>query len=67
MYFTENSVFHICSKHINICHHFVCECLAFNEVILNHCASEKNIADMFTKPLAKPQSIALCDHILGIV
>jgi len=67
MCFAENPVFHACSKHIDIRHHFVCEHLASNEVILNHCASEENVADMFTKPLAKPQFIALCDRVLGVV
>ena len=59
MRFAENPVFHGCSKHIDIRHHFVRERLASNEVILNHCANEENVADMFTKPLAKPQFIAL--------
>ena len=67
MCFAENPVFHACSKHIDICHHFVRECLATNEVILNHCASEENVANMFTKPLAKPQFITLHGHVLGVV
>jgi len=67
MHFTKNPVFHTCSKHIDICHHFVRECLASNKVILNHCASEENVADMFTKPLAKPQFITLCGYVLGVV
>jgi len=67
MHFAENPVFHACSKHIDICHHFVCECLASNKVILNHCASEENVVGMFTKLLAKLQFIALCDHVLGVV
>jgi len=67
MRFAENPVFHARSKHIDICHHFVREHLASNEVILNHCASEENVTDMFTKPLAKPQFIALRDRVLGVV
>ena len=67
MCFAENPVFHVCSKHIDICHHFVRECLATNEIILNHCASEENVANMFTKPLAKLQFITLHGHVLGVV
>ena len=67
MRFAENPVFHARSKHIDIRHHFVHERLASNEVILNYCASEENVADMFTKPLAKPQFIALRNHVLGVV
>jgi len=67
MRFAENPVFYAHSKYIDICHHFVCECLASNKVILNHCASEENVVGMFTKPLAKLQFIALCDRVLGVV
>jgi len=67
MRFAENPVFHAHSKHIDICHHFVCEHLASNEVILNYYASEENVADMFTKLLVKLQFIALCDRVLGVV
>jgi len=48
MHFAENPVFHTRSKHIDIRHHFVCEHLASNEVILNYCASEENVADMLS-------------------
>jgi len=67
MRFVENPIFHACSKHIDIRHHFVCERLASNEVILNYCASKENVADMFTKPLAKPQFITLRGHVLGVI
>jgi len=67
MHFAENPVFYARSKHIDIRHHFVCECLASNKVILNHCASKENVADMFTKPLVKPQFITLHDCVLGVV
>jgi len=67
MRLTENPVFHAHSKHIDIHHHFVHECLVSNQVILNHCASEENFADMFTKPLAKLQFITLRGHVLGVV
>jgi len=67
MHFAENPVFHAHSKNIDIFYHFVHECLASNEVILNHCASKKNVANMFTKPLAKLQFIALRDHVLSVI
>jgi len=67
MHFAENPLFYAHSKHIDICHHFVRERLASDKVILNHCASEENVADMFTKPLAKPQFITLHGHVLGVV
>lgn len=63
--FAENLIFHSCSKHIDIRHHFVCECLASNRVILNHCTSEKNLADMLIKALPCPQFTTLHDQVPG--
>ena len=67
MRFAENPIFHSRSKHIDIRHHFVRERLASNEVILTHCASEENMADMLTKALPRPQFIILRDRLLGAV
>ncbi|KAF7371923.1 Reverse transcriptase Ty1/copia-type domain-containing protein [Mycena venus] len=53
--FTFNAGFHARSKHIDIRHHFIRDAVASNEVSLHHCASEENVADIFTKPLARPQ------------
>src|SRR4051812_44115753 len=38
--------FHGWSKHIDIQHHFIQECVASNEVMVWHCASEAKAADM---------------------
>ncbi|KAF7334034.1 hypothetical protein MVEN_02308800 [Mycena venus] len=53
--FTFNAGFHARSKHINIRHHFIRDAVASNKVSLHHCTSEENVADIFTKPLARPQ------------
>ena len=65
--FAKNLVFYVHSKHIDIYYHFVCEHLVSNKVILNYCASEENIANMFTKLLVKPQFITLYDYTFGVV
>jgi len=51
--FTENSQFHTQSKHIDICHHFIQEHIASNEVSVQYCATDDNLADIFTKALPK--------------
>src|SRR3954466_631781 len=49
----NNPAFHSRSKHIDIQHHFIRECVASNEVMVQHCASEVNAADVLTKVLPK--------------
>ena len=53
--FTENSQFHAHSKHIDIQHHFICEHITSNKVSVQYCATDENIADIFTKALPKPK------------
>jgi len=52
--FAKNSGFHARSKHIDIQHHFVREKIVSNEIVVFHCPSAENIADIFTKPLPAP-------------
>ena len=52
--FTKNQGSHSKSKHIDIQHHFVREYLSDNSIIIEHCASEDNLADVFTKALPRP-------------
>ena len=52
--FTKNQGSHSKSKHIDIQHHFVRERLGDNSIIIEHCASEDNLADVFTKALPRP-------------
>jgi hypothetical protein len=53
--FTLNAGYHARSKHIDIRHHFIRDTVASNEVSVHHCASEENLADIFTKPLPRIQ------------
>ena len=65
MNLANNPVMHGWSKHIDIQYHFTCEKIVSNEITVNPCASENNLADIFTKALAKLQH----DHLtngLGI-
>lgn len=48
----ENSKFSSRTKHIDVRLHFVRECVSTKKILLKYCASEDNIADLLTKPLA---------------
>lgn len=45
----KNPVFHGRSKHIDICYHFIRECVECGEIIIRHVASEEQRADILTK------------------
>nr|GAT45508.1 predicted protein [Mycena chlorophos] len=51
--FTFNQRFHGRSKHIDMRHHFIRDHVALGDVSVHHCASADNLADIFTKPLAR--------------
>lgn len=46
---------HARTKHIDIHYHFVRERIASHEVMVNHCTSEENAADLFTKAFPRPR------------
>ena len=62
----KNPVFHGRTKHIKIKYHFIREVQQSNEVLLVHCSSENQLADIFTKTLpmerfeALKQKIGVC-------
>ncbi|KAI4357505.1 hypothetical protein L6164_001448 [Bauhinia variegata] len=47
----KNLVFHGRSKHIDIRFHKICELVTEEEVVINYCHTEEQVADIFTKPL----------------
>ena len=63
---SKNLVFHGRTKHIKIKYHFIREVQQSNEVLLVHCSSENQLADIFTKTLpmerfeALKQKIGVC-------
>ena len=63
---SKNSVFHGQTKHIKIKFHLIREVQQSNEVLLVHCSSENQLADIFTKSLPKErfedmrQRISIC-------
>ncbi|GJE99589.1 polyprotein [Phanerochaete sordida] len=56
--YAHDNQFHARSKHIDIRHHFIRERIKSGDIKVVHCASEDNVADMFTKALSKPKHSA---------
>ena len=61
----EDPLLHNCVKHINIKHHFLCECVQSNKITLSYINTYNNIADIFTKALDARKSTRFCEF-LGI-
>ena len=59
----KNPMFHGRTKHIKIKYHFIREVQQSNEVLLVHCSSENQLADIFTKPLSMERFEALKQKI----
>lgn len=49
----KNPVFHVRMKHIEIHHHFIRELIQNGEIELVYRPTEEQIANIFTKPLAR--------------
>ena len=49
---THNLVFHACTKHIEVQHHFVHEKVMDQAIALEYCNTNENLAYLFTKALS---------------
>ena len=47
----DNHVQHSRTKHIQVWHHFICDHVAKGDIDLTHVRTNKQLADIFTKPL----------------
>ena len=59
----ENPVFHACTKHLKIDIHFVREKVENGEVEICYVPTDYQIADIFTKGLARSRFQFLCDKL----
>ena len=48
---TKNSTLHRRTKHIDICYHFICDLVAKEEILLEYCSTQEQLADVLTKAL----------------
>ena len=52
---SKDNKFHSHTKHIDLRYHFIREAVESKKIFVNYIPSEENVADIFTKPLAKPK------------
>lgn len=48
----NNPVFHGRRKHIDVCYHFIRECVDLGKIVIRHVISKKQSADILTKAMA---------------
>jgi hypothetical protein len=59
----NNLVSHSRTKHIDIRHHFLRDHEAKRDIKIHHVSTEKQLADIFTKPLDESRFYALCSEL----
>jgi hypothetical protein len=64
---SHNPKFHARTKHIDIRHHFVRDCIANNVFTVEKVESASNLADGFTKPLAGSAFAIFASHVTRAV
>ena len=60
---SKNHVFHKRTKHINTIYHFIRELVNNGEINLDHCRSEDQMTNIFTKALLQEQFECLRDKM----
>ena len=51
----KDNKFHLQTKHIDLQFHFIREAVEDNKILITYIPTEENIADIFTKALARPK------------
>jgi hypothetical protein len=59
----NNPVSHSRTKHIDILHHFLKDHKTKGDIKIRHVSTKKQLADIFTKPLAESRFYALCSEL----
>ena len=52
---SKDNKFHARTKHIDIRYHFIREAVEDNKIHMSYIPTDENVADIFTKPLARPK------------
>jgi hypothetical protein len=59
----DNPVEHICTKHIDIRHHFLRDHQQRGDIDICHVSTNHQLADIFTKPLDERRFCELCSEL----
>ena len=62
----ENPIFHACSKHIEVRHHWMCEKVGDGTIQLEYVPTTDQVMDIFTKPL-NVEKFRKFQDMLGLV
>ena len=49
----KDNKFHTCTKHIDMCYHFICKAVEDRKVMVWYIPTGDNVSNIFTKPLTK--------------
>ena len=63
---SKNSVFHKRTKHIDANYHFIRELVNNGEIVLQHCKSEEQFADILTKQFRQESFVYLIKCLVMI-
>ena len=61
----KDNKFHACTKHIDVCYHFIREAVEDGKVAVQYIPTGDNVSDIFTKPLTKAKFWELAE-LLGL-
>ena len=61
----KDNKFHTCTKHIDVCYHFIHEVVEDGKVTVWYIPTGDNVSNIFTKPLAKAKFWELAE-LLGL-
>ena len=61
----KDNKFHMCTKHIDMHYHFICEAVEDGKVIVQYILTGINVSDIFTKLLTKAKFWELAE-LLGL-
>jgi hypothetical protein len=64
---SSNPIYHKRTKHIDVRYHYVRERVESGDVVLVHVPSERQLADLLTKPLPRVRLAMLRDYVLGYI
>jgi hypothetical protein len=62
---TKDNAFHSRTKHIDIQYHYIREAVENDDLQLIYVQTDSNLADVFTKPLARPK-VETFSRMLGL-
>ena len=51
----KDNKYHACTKHIDLCYHFICEAIENGKILVKYIPTDENVSDIFTKALPKPK------------